>query len=67
MPGRGEEFAQRVIEASTPRLPGLLVRDTYAAYDSGASTLRPYANLPGVHVDELRLALESERGTHDAS
>ena len=57
MPGRGEEFAQRVIEASTPRLPGLLLRDTYAAYDS----------ILGVHVDELRLALESERGTHDAS
>jgi hypothetical protein len=39
----------------------------FYAYDSGASTLRPYANLLGVHVDELRLVLESERGTHDAS
>lgn len=67
MVGRGEEFAQRVIEASTPRPPGLLVRDTYAAYESGAATLRPYASLLGVDVDDLRLALESEHGTHDAS
>jgi len=66
MAGRGEEFAQRVTEASTPRPPGLLVRDTYAAYESGAATLRPYANLLGVDVDDLRLALESEHGTHDA-
>lgn len=63
---RGEEFAQRVTQASTPRPPGLLVRDTYAAYECGAATLRPYANLLGVDVDELRQALESEHGTPDA-
>jgi Zn-dependent peptidase ImmA (M78 family)/transcriptional regulator with XRE-family HTH domain len=63
--GRGEEFAHRITEASTPRPPGLLVRDTYAAYESGAATLRPYANLLGVDVDELRLALESEHGTRN--
>lgn len=66
MAGRGEDFARRVTEASTPRSPGLLVRDTYAAYESGAATLRPYANLLGVDVDDLRRALESEHGTPDA-
>jgi Zn-dependent peptidase ImmA (M78 family) len=63
---RGQQFARRVTEASTPRPPGLLVRDTYAAYESGATTLRPYADLLGVDVDELRRALESEQGTHEA-
>ncbi len=63
--GRGEDFARRVTQAGTPRPPGLLVRDTYAAYESGAATLRPYANLLGVDVDELRYALESEHGNHD--
>jgi Zn-dependent peptidase ImmA (M78 family) len=63
MAGRGQDFARWVTESSTPRPPGLLVRDTYAAYESGASTLRPYANLLGVDVDELRRALESEHGT----
>ncbi|MGH3801159.1 MAG: ImmA/IrrE family metallo-endopeptidase, partial [Pseudonocardiaceae bacterium] len=65
--GRGEQFAQRVAEASTPRPPGLLVRDTFAAYESGTATLRPYANLLGTDVDDLRQALESEHGTPDAS
>ena len=60
--GRGEELAQRVAQANTPRPPGLLVRDAYAAYETGATTLRPYANLLGVDVDELRQALESEQG-----
>lgn len=64
--GQGAEFAQLVTRANTPRPPGLLVRDTYAAYESGATTLRPYANLLGTDVDELRDALESEHGTHDA-
>jgi Zn-dependent peptidase ImmA (M78 family)/transcriptional regulator with XRE-family HTH domain len=64
--GRGDEFARRVTQASTPRPPGILVRDTYAAYETGAATLRPYANLLGVDVDELRHALESEHGTPDA-
>src|SRR6266699_2212774 len=60
--GRGEELARRVTLANTPRPPGLLVRDAYAAYETGATTLRPYANLLGVDVDELRQALESDRG-----
>ena len=54
-------------EATTLRPPGLLVRDAYAAYESGAATLRPYASLLGVDVDELRRALESEDGIHDPS
>lgn len=65
--GRSAEFAQRVTEASRPRPPGLLVRHTYAAYDTGAATLRPYANLIGVDVDDLRRALESESGTYGGS
>ena len=65
--GRGEEFAQAVTEANKLRPPGLLVRDAYAAYETGAATLRPYANLLGVDVDELRRELESEDGIHDPS
>lgn len=64
---RSEEFARRVADASTARPPGLLVRDSYLAYESGATTLRPYANLLGVDVDELRLALEAEEGVPGAS
>ncbi|NUS43307.1 MAG: ImmA/IrrE family metallo-endopeptidase [Mycobacteriaceae bacterium] len=62
MTGRSPEFAQRVTQSGAARAPGLLVRDTYAAYESGAATLRPYANLLEVDVDELRRALELERG-----
>ncbi len=57
---RSEEFARRVADAGTPRPPGLLVRDAYMAYESGATTLRPYASLLGADVDELRQALEAE-------
>ncbi len=60
--GRGIEFGERVVAASTPRAPGLLVRDTYAAYESGAATLRPYANLLDVDVEILRESLESDDG-----
>jgi Zn-dependent peptidase ImmA (M78 family)/transcriptional regulator with XRE-family HTH domain len=66
--GRGAEFARWIAEASMPRPPGLLLRDSYAAYQSGNATLRPYANLLGVDADELRAQLESSGdGTHDAS
>lgn len=64
--GRGEEFARWVTEANTLRPPGHLVRDAYAAYESGAATLRPYASLLEVDVEDLRLALESEDGIQDA-
>ena len=64
--GRINEFARSVAIATTLRPPGLLVRDSYAAYESGAITLRPYASLLGADVDELRSALESEEGDFDA-
>jgi len=64
---RGEDFARSVTEANKLRPPGLLVRDAYAAYEAGAATLQPYANLLGVDVDELRRELESEDGIHDPS
>jgi Zn-dependent peptidase ImmA (M78 family) len=56
--GRVEEFARRVADANGARPPGLLVRDAYKAYEIGAITLRPYASLLGVDVEELRQALE---------
>ena len=63
--GRGDEYARWLAQATTIRPPGLLVRDAYAAYESGAATLRPYANLLGVDVDDLRQALESDEGVYD--
>jgi Zn-dependent peptidase ImmA (M78 family)/transcriptional regulator with XRE-family HTH domain len=60
--GRTDEWAHRVDQASSPRRPGLLLRDTYSAYAAGATTLRPYANLLGVDVDGLRAALEADAG-----
>lgn len=66
MAGHGDEFAQWVAKANTLRLPGLLIRDSYSAYESGAITLRPYASLLGIETEELRRALESEDGVHDA-
>jgi Zn-dependent peptidase ImmA (M78 family)/transcriptional regulator with XRE-family HTH domain len=59
MAGKDDDFARSVATAGTVRAPGLLVRDTYAAYDSGLATLRPYANLIGTDVDALREALEA--------
>lgn len=57
--GRTAEFAARVTAAGQVRPPGLLTRDAFAAYDSGLTTLRPYANLIGADVDELRRTLEA--------
>jgi len=45
----------------------LLARDTYTAHELGATTLRPYANLIGVDVDDVRRALDVENGAFDAS
>ena len=64
--GHSDAFAQWVAKANTLRPPGLLIRDSYSAYESGAITLRPYASLLGVDVEELRRTLESEDGVHDA-
>lgn len=57
--GLDHEFAVEVAAARRGRPPGLLVRDTYAAYRSGQATLRPYANVLGMDVDELGAELES--------
>ncbi|MFE1291769.1 helix-turn-helix domain-containing protein [Streptomyces sp. NPDC058751] len=51
---RVEELDRQVAASEEKRLPGLLVRDTRAAYEAGKATLRPYASLLGVDVDELR-------------
>lgn len=62
--GMGQLFAVLVQRATKSRQPGLLVRDSYSAYEAGAATLRPYASLLGVDVDQLRHELESERKAH---
>lgn len=62
MSGRSDEFALRSAESATTRFPGLLIRDTYAAYQSGATTLRPYAELLGADIDVLRESLEAKEG-----
>ncbi len=64
---KAAEWAQNVARATVRRPPGLLLRDTYSAYESGAITLRPYAELLGSDVNELREALESETELPDAS
>ena len=46
--------------AASTRLPGLLTRDAFAAYQAGDTTLRPYAALIGADVDRLRAALEDD-------
>ncbi|MFC6010887.1 helix-turn-helix domain-containing protein [Nocardia lasii] len=64
--GRDDDFARRVVAAGQARPPGLLLRDAFAAYQSGKTTLRPYANLLEIDVDELRLSLESDGGVTKA-
>lgn len=65
--GNAEEFGRQVAIALTPRSPGLLLRDTLAAYQAGAATLRPYANLLGTDVDTLRSSPDfSEPESEDA-
>lgn len=58
--GCGGQLAHDTILASSPRPPGLLVRDTYDAYDTGRSTLRPYASIMQTDVERLREALETD-------
>ena len=57
--GQGPALALAVARASVPRPPSGLVRDTYAAYQQGDTTLRPYANLLGCDVVDLRADLEA--------
>lgn len=63
---QGAELARRTTESGRVRPPGLLARDAYSAYEAGATTLRPYAQLVGADVDELRNALESANGALEA-
>jgi Zn-dependent peptidase ImmA (M78 family)/transcriptional regulator with XRE-family HTH domain len=60
--GAAAQHAADVAESRRPRVPGLLARDTYAAYLAGDATLRPYANLIGQDVETLRDAFESVDG-----
>lgn len=57
--GLDVEFALEVATAGRGRPPGLLARDTWAAYRDGKATLRPYANVVGIEVEALRASLES--------
>ncbi|MEU0100693.1 XRE family transcriptional regulator [Streptomyces sp. NPDC006267] len=65
--GREEQFDRRVVGSEETKLPGLLVRDTRAAYEAGRATLRPLASLLGADVDELRDQLASEQGNGGAA
>lgn len=65
--GRSADYSRQVIAARTTRPPGLLVRDTYAAYEQGLATLRPYATLAGLDEAGLQAALESDPGEYKIS
>lgn len=65
--GRSADYSRQVIAARTARPPGLLVRDTYTAYERGVATLRPYATLAGLDEAGLRAALESDPGEYQIS
>jgi hypothetical protein len=60
---RSEDFAQWAVRANTPRLPARLICDAYLAYEAGVVTLRPYADLIGANVDDLRPAFEATEPT----
>lgn len=57
-----DAFTARLLASSQARPPGLLARDAFAAYSDGETTLRPYARLLGLDVEELRRQLETEEG-----
>ncbi len=61
--GEGSAYALSVSSALAPRLPQRLVADAYRAYERGLTTLRPYANLVGQDVHELRRSLEASEET----
>lgn len=56
--GQGAAYALAVSQSLQPRLPARLVADAYRAYEEGLTTLRPYANLVGQDVHDLRRSLE---------
>lgn len=47
-------FAQAGADSMTPKPPASLVADTFAAYENGQATLRPYAKLLGIDSRNLR-------------
>lgn len=55
--GRSEVFAQAAADAMTLKAPRSLLRDTFAAFEDGKTTLRPYAQLLGVDPRTLRAEL----------
>ena len=54
--------AQMAAESLSIRPPGLLLRDAWAAYDSGDITLRLVANLLGTTTDALRAQMGEPEG-----
>lgn len=54
---RSESFAQASAASMASRPPGSLLRDSFAAYEQGETTLRPYARLLGVDSRSLRKQL----------
>lgn len=55
------------VRTAARRAPGLLARDTYAAYERGLITLRPYASVIGERdTERLRASLEGAMGEEGA-
>lgn len=61
--GQGPAYALAVSRSLAVRTPNRLVADAYRAYQDGLTTLRPYANLLGEDVHELRRSLEALDGS----
>lgn len=53
-------FAEESAAALTPRAPSSLLADTFAAYQAGDTTLRPYAQLVGKSTNDLRRQFASD-------
>jgi hypothetical protein len=51
--GSFESYVEQVEASSSPRLPVGIVKRLFEAYERGATTLRPLANVLGVPVDDL--------------
>lgn len=60
--GEADEFARRVDESESERLPVNLLRDSLRAYQEGKATIRPLANLFGVSPELLRVTLQGVVG-----
>lgn len=64
--GESSRFSAWIEASLVPRIPKLLIEDTGRAYLDGKTTLRPFANLVGVDVRDLRDALEAPRSERDS-